>query len=136
MSDRLSVTARSALMRSIRSVDTKPEKHVRSVLHRLGYRFRLHRNDLPGKPDIVLPKHRAVIFVNGCFWHSHTCKAGHCPKSRQEYWGPKLKRTVERDAQNYATLRQLGWRVKIIWECELSDTPLLVAGLLKFIDDA
>lgn len=133
MADRLTPEDRSRLMRAIKGSNTKPELLVRSLLHRLGYRFRLHRRDLPGKPDIVLPRYRAVIFVNGCFWHCHTCRAGHVPKSREHYWGPKLARTQERDARNYAALVDQGWRVKVVWECEISDPEVLAQNLNAFL---
>lgn len=132
MVDRLNREDRSRVMRGIKSTNTKPELEVRSLLHHLGYRFRLHRRDLPGKPDIVLPKHRAVIFVNGCFWHCHTCKMGHVPRSRTEYWAPKLRRTQERDVRNYAMLGELGWRVKVVWECEVNDQKTLSSELTAF----
>lgn len=110
-------------MRQIRSGDTKPEIVVRSILHRQGYRFTVHgpkNNALPGKPDIVLPKHRTVVFVHGCFWHLHSgCREGRKPATNKVYWGPKLDRTVERDQQNQAALEALGWHVTVIWECEI-----------------
>lgn len=120
-------------MRAIRANDTGPELTVRSVLHRMGYRFRLGRRDLPGKPDIVLPGRRAVIFVHGCFWHWHTCKAGHIPKSRLEYWVPKLKATQDRDRRNISELEAAGWRVLTVWECELTDLDLLAQNLRIFL---
>lgn len=140
MVDRLDTAARSALMRSIKASNTSPELFVRQLLHRLGYRFRLHRKDLPGKPDIVLPKHKAVIFVNGCFWHSHlACKAGHVPKSRIEYWGPKLEKTKARDIRNNANLEAAGWRVLVIWECDVKNennlTEIIESFLCKKIQD-
>jgi DNA mismatch endonuclease (patch repair protein) len=110
---------RSALMSRIRSGNTRPEIAVRRLLHALGYRFRLHRRDLPGKPDIVLPRHRLAIFVHGCFWHQHTgCRLASKPKTRQEYWTPKLAGNVARDARAQAALRAAGWRVEVIWECD------------------
>lgn len=109
-------------MRHVRSIDTTPEKKVRSLLHKLGYRFRLHRNDLPGKPDIVLLKHRTVVFVHGCFWHRHHgCSHATTPASSQTYWLPKFRRTVERDKRNQEILRKNGWNVVIVWECETKD---------------
>lgn len=109
-------------MRGIRSKDTKPELAVRRCLHAMGYRFRLHRRDLPGRPDIVLPRHRLAIQVYGCFWHQHAgCKLANIPQTRRDYWLPKLARNVERDAQSEAALAVLGWRVSTIWECELRD---------------
>lgn len=111
---------RSEVMRRIKSKDTKPELLVRRSLHKLGYRYRLHVRELPGKPDIVLPKHRAVIQVRGCFWHQHNdpaCSDSRVPGSRKSYWEPKLKATVDRDRRNDDALRQQGWRVVVVWEC-------------------
>jgi len=127
---------RSALMAQIRSKNTKPEMLVRRLIHGMGLRYRLHRKDLPGKPDIVLPKWKAVIFVNGCFWHQHpsdTCRASAIPTSRREYWVPKLARTVARDAENVAALEALGWRVLVLWECELRNEGALKAEIGSFL---
>lgn len=113
-------------MSRIRDRDTKPEKLVRSLLHRLGYRFRLHRKDLPGRPDIVLPKYRTAIFVHGCFWHRHRgCKYAYQPKSRVEFWKKKFLDTVKRDKRNQNELKELGWKVIIVWECELANSGML-----------
>ena len=109
---------RSEIMSRIVSKDTLPEVRVRKVLHRLGFRFRLHQKDLPGKPDIVLPRWRTVIFVHGCFWHGHDCCEGHIPKSNTAYWAPKLERNRKRDAENAEKLKLLGWHRIIIWECQ------------------
>lgn len=111
--------ARSANMSRIRSTDTKPEMLVRKALHKLGFRFRLHVRDLPGRPDIVLPKYRTVIQVKGCFWHGHDCPDGRLPKSNREYWVPKLTRNRERDKSNERKLRKLGWSVHCLWECHI-----------------
>jgi DNA mismatch endonuclease (patch repair protein) len=109
------------LMAKIKGKNTKPEMIVRSICHRLGFRFRLHRADLPGKPDLVFPKHRLCILVHGCFWHQHPgCRYASLPKSRREFWGPKLCKNVLRDEKNTAELKALGWRVGVIWECETS----------------
>ncbi len=106
-------------MARIRSSNTKPELAVRRLLHSMGFRFRLHRRDLPGRPDLVLPKYRLAIFVHGCFWHQHPgCRLASSPKSRQDYWGPKLARNVERDGQAASQLIALGWKVEVIWECD------------------
>ena len=122
-------------MRLVRSKDTLPEKALRSLLHRRGFRFRLHDRNLPGKPDLVLPKHRAVIFVHGCFWHRHPgCPRTRTPATRQDYWVPKFERTVQRDQQNQRKLRLLGWNVLTVWECELKEAAALVdklAGLIR-----
>jgi DNA mismatch endonuclease (patch repair protein) len=120
--DKLTPQHRSWNMSRIRSANTKPEMIVRSLLHRMGYRFRLHRKDLPGKPDIVLPKFKAIIFVHGCFWHRHTnCRYAYMPKSKQEFWETKFKSNVERDNKVRKQLEEKGWKNLIIWECELSD---------------
>jgi len=128
--------ARSANMAKIRSKDTKPEMLVRRALHRLGFRFRLHVKDLPGNPDLVLPKHRTIIEVKGCFWHGHNCTDGRTPKSNKAYWLPKLARNKARDRSNARKLRRLGWSVHGLWECRictLNDRDLddLLLGILK-----
>jgi DNA mismatch endonuclease, patch repair protein len=111
---------RSRNMAAIRSTNTKPEIRVRSALHALGYRFRLHRKDLPGRPDIVLPRLRTVIFVHGCFWHCHRCKYGSVvPATRADFWASKRAGNVARDRRNRAALRRAGWRVIVLWECEV-----------------
>lgn len=107
-------------MAMVRSSDTKPELAVRSLLHHLGYRFSLHRSDLPGKPDICLPKHRVVVFVHGCFWHGHSCRQGKKrPASNVRYWNDKLNRNLSRDASVLRKLRALGWKPMVVWECEI-----------------
>lgn len=119
MSDVHTPEQRSRNMAAIKGGNTKPEMRIRSLLHSLGYRFRLHRKDLSGKPDIVLPKHRTVIFVHGCFWHSHDCRWGRVvPKTRQEFWADKRLRTTQRDTQNLRALKAAGWHVIVIWECQ------------------
>jgi len=119
-------------MGRIRGKDTKPEIAVRSLLHRMGFRFRLHRRDLPGTPDIVLPKFRTVIFVNGCFWHRHPgCKFAYTPKTRTEFWKKKFKGTTQRDANNRKLLTDSGWKVETIWECELRDVEKLTKKIEK-----
>ena len=120
---------RSENMARVARQDTKPELQVRRMLHRLGLRFRLHRANLPGTPDIVLPKHETVLFVNGCFWHSHSCPRGQPPASRQGFWIPKLTATVARDQRQHAELRRLGWRVVVVWECELRSAERLTRRL-------
>lgn len=126
---------RHRVMVANKSKDTKPEVAVRRLLHALGYRFRIHRKDLPGKPDIVLPKHRTVIFVHGCFWHHHEgCKAASTPATNIDFWQTKFRRNRERDAQVKAQLESMGWKVIVIWECEVKrilaqrDIPALRAG--------
>ena len=114
----------------------KPERIVRSVVHRMGYRFRLHRRDLPGTPDLVLPGRRAVIFVHGCFWHWHPdpqCSKAGMPKSNADFWAPKLAETRRRDRNNAATLEQSGWRVLTIWECELRDLDQVMSNVYEFL---
>lgn len=137
MSDKLSPERRSANMSRIRSQDTAPEMRVRKAAHAMGYRFRLHRKDLPGKPDLVFPGRRAVVFVHGCFWHQHSdpaCKNGRRPQSRPEYWGPKLDGNLARDARNIAELQRLGWRVLVLWECEVEKTSGAAAALQDFLE--
>ena len=124
---------RSANMRAIRSKGMKPELKVRSLAHRLGYRFRLHRKDLPGKPDLVFGPRRKVILVHGCFWHSHGCKTAHVPKSNREYWEPKLQRNKMRDKKNIELLVANGWNALVIWECETRDEANLENRLTAFL---
>ena len=121
-------------MSKIRSGNTKPEMIVRRLLHRAGYRYRLHRKGLPGNPDLVFGSRRKLIFVHGCFWHQHDCLAGRKPQSNTGYWHAKLARNVERDARNEQQLRAAGWSVLTIWECELKPTDALLAKLQHFLD--
>ena len=124
MADSLTTERRSWNMSRIRGANTKPELTLRSLLHRAGYRFRLHDRTLPGKPDIVLKKHRTVVFVHGCFWHRHSgCKNCTMPSTRAEFWADKFAATVERDRRKESELRDLGWHVITVWECELSRHP-------------
>src|SRR5579864_1928020 len=121
-------------MRRITSKNTRPEVAVRSLLHRMGFRFRLHRRDLPGCPDLVFPAKRKLIFVHGCFWHQHsTCIAGRMPKSQKSYWHPKLRANVERDRTNLRRLRRMGWNVKVIWECEVLLSKQFADRLKRFL---
>src|SRR5437868_11107507 len=125
MTDTLTPSERSARMALVRNKDTKPELKVRRLIHRMGYRYRLHGHALPGKPDLVFPGRRAVIFVHGCFWHQHpdpACKLARLPKSKGEFWGPKLASNAGRDARNRDLLLSAGWRVLELWECQLSDS--------------
>jgi DNA mismatch endonuclease (patch repair protein) len=132
--DKLTAERRSANMSRIRSKDTAPELLLRQLLHRCGYRFRLHRKGLPGKPDLAFPARRKVIFVHGCFWHQHPgCREGRVPGSRQDYWEPKLKRNLERDAAARAALKEQGWQALVLWECELKDAAGTVARARKFL---
>lgn len=124
---------RSAIMRSVKGQDTKPEKLVRSALHKQGFRFRLHNPDLPGKPDIVLPKYKAVIRVMGCFWHGHSCQRGNrIPKTNVDYWINKIQRNVERDKIQKQALRKQGWKIIDLWECDLK-TDAWLSKLVKKI---
>jgi DNA mismatch endonuclease (patch repair protein) len=137
MVDKLSRKSRSENMRRIRSVGTKPEMLVRKAAHALGYRFRLHAKDLPGKPDLVFRPKRKIIFVHGCFWHAHGAKT--CPdrrevKSNVSYWSPKLLRNKERDAQHLAALKAAGWRVLTVWECETGHNQRLARRIRSFLD--
>ncbi|MGB9409499.1 MAG: very short patch repair endonuclease [Terracidiphilus sp.] len=122
-------------MAAIRGKNTKPEMRVRSLIHSLGYRFRLHRNDLAGKPDIVLPKHHKVIFVNGCFWHSHACPYGRViPATRRKFWTMKRKGTIERDKRNRRALNAAGWKVLTIWECEIKNSVRIKERIIRFLN--
>ena len=132
--DRISKEHRSWNMSRIQSGNTKPEKTVRSILHGLGYRFRLHRKDLPGKPDIVLRKYNSVIFVHGCFWHRHKeCKNASVPKTKKNFWEEKFKANIERDIKVKNELKSNGWRVLVVWECELTDVESVEKELGKFL---
>ncbi|MEA2068203.1 MAG: DNA mismatch endonuclease Vsr [Verrucomicrobiota bacterium] len=130
--DTLTPKERSKLMGKIRGKNTKPELLTRSMLHRAGYRFSLHRKDLPGKPDIVLRKYKTVIFVHGCFWHRHkNCKIASTPKSNTEFWEAKFERNVSNDRKHKRTLKKLGWKVIVVWECELKNPGKVMARLRK-----
>jgi DNA mismatch endonuclease, patch repair protein len=131
MTDRISRERRSRNMAAVRSSDTTPERLVRSILHRMGLRFRLHQRTLPGTPDIVLRRHSTVVFVHGCFWHGHDCPRGRVPATSPEFWLPKLNRNRERDMENTRRLRALGWRVLTVWECELRDQDSLLKRLRR-----
>lgn len=121
-------------MAKIRSVDTKPEVRLRSLLHRAGYRFRLHVRHLPGKPDLVFPGRRKIVFVNGCFWHGHSCSIGsRLPKSNTDFWAQKRARNQERDTKQHAQLAELGWDVFTVWECEVAKDAPLSPALIKFL---
>lgn len=140
MKDRLSREHRSWNMSRIRGRDTSPEMTVRSALHARGYRFRLHRKDLPGKPDVVLPKYRTVVFVHGCFWHRHSrCRNATTPTANARFWADKFAENTERDARRTRDLRKLGWHVFVIWECEVGSgksMSRLFAALDKARDSA
>jgi DNA mismatch endonuclease (patch repair protein) len=130
--DKLSQQRRSDNMRQIRSKDTRPELALRRLVHGMGYRFRLHRKDLPGRPDLVFSGRKKVVFLHGCFWHQHKgCREGRLPSTRREYWEPKLARNQERDAMAHAALKSLGWGVLTLWECELARNPAAISGELR-----
>ncbi len=129
---------RSEVMSRVRGKDTKPEMIVRRLVHSLGYRYRLHRKDLPGKPDLVFGPRRKVIFVHGCFWHQHPdpdCKLARMPKSRIDFWGPKLRGNRERDEANRATLEASGWQVLEVFECQMKDLKALEKRLVEFLGE-
>lgn len=136
MTDRLAPEHRRRLMQQVKGRDTGPEKAVRSMLHHLGYRFRLHRKDLPGTPDIVLPRRRVALFVHGCFWHGHGCRIGKLPKSRLDYWQPKIEGNRDRDRRKEAELTDAGWTVAVVWQCELSDKSALALRLRRMLGPA
>ncbi len=132
--DTFSKAERSAIMRRVRGKDTRPEMAVRGMVHRLGFRYSLHRGDLPGKPDLAFPSRRKVIFVHGCYWHGHSCRAGrNRPSSNTEYWIAKLDRNQARDAAHRRRLRRLGWSVLTVWECELKNAERLRARIARFL---
>jgi DNA mismatch endonuclease (patch repair protein) len=132
--DIMDAKKRSALMARIKSRNTKPERKVRSLLHALGFRFRLHKKGLPGKPDIVLSKHKTVVLVHGCYWHRHEgCSKATTPKSNTEFWQKKFKDNVERDKRVQESLVDSGWNVIVVWECETIDNEMLTKRLLKEI---
>ena len=125
---------RSRIMRAVRGRDTTAEITVRRLVHRMGYRFRLHRSDLPGKPDLVFPGLHKVVFVNGCFWHGHSCARGaRAPKANAEYWRAKIARNSLRDAANIAALNASGWRTEVVWECELKELARIERQLAAFL---
>lgn len=132
--DKLTPAERSSNMSRIRGKDTRPELIVRKLCHSLGYRFRLHRRDLPGRPDLVFAKHRKIIFVHGCFWHRHTdCKYAYTPKSNTGFWGKKFMTNILRDKLTLSSLEEDGWKVLIIWECETRDINSLTIKIQNFL---
>ena len=135
--DRVTPIQRSANMGAIRSRDTKPEMVVRKLVHGMGYRYRLYRQDLPGRPDLVFPSRKKVIFVHGCFWHQHSkkgCKLVRKPKSNRDYWLPKLERNMKRDREHRETLENEGWDVLVVWECEVKRNGQLDGQLRSFLE--
>lgn len=138
MGDSLSKQARSERMRRIASKNTGPELLVRKLVHSMGYRYRLHRRDLPGSPDMVFSSRRKVIFVHGCFWHRHrdpACKLARLPKTRLDFWLPKFEANTRRDALAQSDLAERGWSSLVLWECELRDRTLLESRIRSFLDD-
>ena len=136
MTDTFSPIERSRIMSRISSKNTAPEIKVRCLLHKMGYRYRLHRSSLPGKPDIVFPSRQKVIFVNGCFWHGHKCSKGKKrPHTNADYWNGKIDRTKVRDKQNKVKLKKLGWKALTVWECQIKYVQKLSANLNDFLQD-
>jgi DNA mismatch endonuclease, patch repair protein len=131
--DKLTPARRSWLMSRVKGRDTTPERAVRSMLHEMGYRFRLHRKDLPGKPDIVFGPRKKVIFVHGCFWHGHRCRKGRLPKTRGDFWKPKIAGNRARDRRNARQLEALGWEVLTIWQCELKNLLAVRERIVDFL---
>jgi len=136
MTDVFDKAQRSAVMRRVKGRDTKPEMIVRRALTRLGARYRLHRKDLPGSPDVAMPGRKLAIFVHGCFWHGHDCARGaRVPKQNRDYWLAKVARNRARDAKNCEALAAMGWRVETVWECELKDVGALEGRLREMLQD-
>jgi DNA mismatch endonuclease (patch repair protein) len=132
--DHLTPNERSRLMARVHASNTTPELAVRSMVHHMGFRFRLNVPQLPGRPDLVFPSLRKIVFIHGCFWHGHTCRAGqNRPASNKDYWTAKLERNMSRDRLNVRRLRQAGWSVMTIWECQLRDAERIRAKLLRFL---
>lgn len=134
MADIFTKNQRRRIMQAVGNKDTDIEWAVRRLVFSLGYRYRLHRKDLPGTPDLVFPSRRKVIFVHGCFWHAHDCSYGRTPKSRRDYWLPKLERNKQRDAENLAKLEALNWGALIVWQCELRKLSILTEKIQAFLD--
>ena len=133
MIDRVSEETRSYIMSSVGSKDTGPELVVRKLLHSLGYRYKLHKRELPGSPDVVFEKRKKVIFVHGCFWHGHECRYGRLPKSKSGYWEAKIAKNQERDENNIYQLKQIGWDFLVIWQCHLKDIDTVRERLMYFL---
>lgn len=135
MPDTRTPEQRRRIMQSVKGKDTKPEQTVRHLLHRLGYRYRLHSKSLPGHPDLVFSKRKKVIFVHGCFWHGHGCRIGKLPKSRLDYWEPKIRSNQERDERTRRQIEAMGWKVMEVWQCQLSDSRFLETQLREFLGE-
>ena len=134
MTDHVTPDRRSFIMSKVGQKDTKPELMLRRALHAQGYRYRLHRRDLPGSPDLVFPARRKAIFVHGCFWHGHGCRWGKAPKSRAEYWLPKIEANKARDNRVLTLLGDKGWQAMVVWQCELRDLSSTVERVVTFLD--
>jgi DNA mismatch endonuclease, patch repair protein len=136
MVDTLTPDERSERMSRIFGKNSSPEMKLRRMVHSSGFRYRLHVKNLPGKPDLVFPKRRAVLFMHGCFWHRHEgCKLARLPKSRVDFWTKKLEANRQRDMQNQGLLRKMGWRVLVVWECQLRDTVAVSQAVTEFLND-
>jgi DNA mismatch endonuclease, patch repair protein len=134
--DRFTPEQRSRIMAAIHDRNTAPEMLVRSMLHRLGYRYRLHDKRLPGTPDLVFPSRKCVIFVHGCFWHGHSCRRAHLPASNVAFWTEKIEKNKQRDQREYRQLRARGWRILAVWQCEMKDHDFLQKKLTDFLEEA
>lgn len=133
--DTVTSARRSAIMRRVQSKNTSAEMSVRRIVYGMGYRYRLHRKDLPGKPDLVFASRKKILFVNGCFWHSHNaCNRARIPIANRDYWAKKIQRNVERDASQHAALSAAGWQIFVVWECELRDATALRARIREFLN--
>jgi DNA mismatch endonuclease (patch repair protein) len=133
--DRVNKSTRSKIMSAVHTRDTGAEKAVRSIVHRLGYRYSLTRTDLPGKPDLVFVSRRKIIFVHGCFWHGHSCRYGRLPKTRRSYWWPKIEANKKRDCKQTNTLRKAGWSVMVVWQCQLKKEDNLKMRIRGFLNE-
>lgn len=131
--DRVTKEKRSEIMSKVRGKNTSPEIVVRKLLFSLGYRYRIHYRKLPGCPDIAFPGRKKALFVHGCFWHQHGCKKSNLPKTRQEYWTPKLLKNRERDVKNQAALKKIGWDFMVVWQCEIRDIGALQKKMIDFL---
>ncbi|CCD89884.1 DNA mismatch endonuclease of very short patch repair [Bradyrhizobium sp. ORS 285] len=134
MADKLTKAARSALMSRVKQRHTAPELLIRSLLHRAGFRFRLHSPKLPGRPDIIFPGRRKVVFVHGCFWHGHDCRRGKAPSSNKRFWQKKISGNRLRDEQTIGRLKELGWESFIVWECETKEAEIITGKLAQFLE--
>lgn len=135
MTDIFSPKKRSQIMKKIGPKNSKQELFIRKLIFSFGYRYRLHRKDLPGKPDLVFPKYKKVIFINGCFWHGHTCKRGKLPETNREFWKKKICGNVKRDKENYKKLKEFGWKILVVWQCEIKtkNTEYLQQQIKSFL---